>query len=92
MYCLWLRKTQYLCGGVLDYYNATPTKKGREGKSLPFLFLCRFSLFGQKFRREKEKIQKFDAFGYFCRQHRENDAANRAKQHMQPPLRHANTL
>lgn len=25
MYCLWLRKTQYLCGFTLDYYNATPT-------------------------------------------------------------------
>ena len=26
MYCFWLRKTQYLCGFPLDYYNATPTK------------------------------------------------------------------
>ena len=30
MYCFWLRKTQYLCGFVPDYYNATPTKKSRS--------------------------------------------------------------
>ena len=27
MYCLRLRKTQYLCGFRLDYYNATPTSR-----------------------------------------------------------------
>ena len=39
MYCLWLRKNQYLCGFVLDYNNATPTKYPNSTLSgLDFLF------------------------------------------------------
>ena len=46
MYCLRLRKTQYLCRFPLDYYNATPTissvHNGFELWTLDFFVISSF--------------------------------------------------